>query len=190
MRRTDRKSSSALKKISLVLVLAITLSFTALCFSSCGDDVEYENITYRENGIEFFLPNSMRRFNEEGYDFYFSNMAAGVIFTALKLDQEFLESIDIEYGITAEAYANEVISRNGMEKDKLYYNYDERRNHYNFRYSYVDQNDISVFYYIVITGEPDNLWYIEMCCEEEQSSDYLSTFEVWKKNIKTYSIES
>ena len=167
--------------ISALLLILISIS----CFVSCGDD-GYEDVTYKENGIEFFLPSSMRRFEDEGYDFYFSNLTTGMIFTAKKLDEEMLKSLDIEYGITAVEYAEEIIERNYLEKDKLHYEYDEKRGHVSFRYNFVDDNEVSVFYYIVVTGEPDNLWYIEMCCDNENSSEYIQTFEVWKKNIKTY----
>ena len=173
-----------MKKIISAIIL-VSVLLLGLC--ACADTVKYENVTYRENGIEFFLPSSMRRESVDGYDFYFSNLAASIIFTAVKVDEELLRDLDIDGPVNDEEYVNILIERNKLDKEKMYYNYDEVRGHYNFRYSYEDADGFATFYYIVVIGDESNLWYIEMCCKNEDSNTHLETFKTWKRNIKVYS---
>lgn len=172
---------TAKKLLPLLLILILTLGSVVSC-----DDDGYENITYREGGIEFFLPSNMRRSSVDGYDFYFSNLSTSIIFTAVEIDAALLSELQIETTVTAEEYIEIIFERNNIDKSKIYYEYDEKRDLYNFRYTYVDEDGYEIFYYIVVVGEPGNLWYIEMLCENEDSETYLSTFEVWKRNVKVY----
>ena len=167
------------------IICAISL-LSMLMMSACADTVQYENVTYRENGLEFLLPSSMRRQSVEGYDFYFSNLAVSVIFTAVKIDEEILTKFDVEGRVNAEEYVGMLIEKNKLDKEKMYYNYDELRGHYNFRYSFEDADGYAIFYYVVVIGDESNLWYIEMCCKDEDSSTHLETFKTWKRNIKVY----
>ena len=170
-----------MKKI-LTLILTLSLLFS---LASCRDD-GYEKITYREEGIEFFLPSSMRRSNVEGYHFYFSNLSTTMVFAALKVDSDLLAEFELDATATAGEYVDAVIAKGERDKEKMYFEYDERLDQYSFRYTYVDADDYEIFYYVVVTGDPGNIWYVEMCCENEYSSDYLSTFVTWRKNIRTY----
>ena len=170
-----------MKKI-ITLVLTLTILFT---LASCGDD-GYEKVTYRDGGIEFFLPSSMRRSTVEGYDFYFSNLSTSMVFTALKIDSEILAEFELDDTATSKEYVDAVLEKGERDKDKMYFEYDERLDQYSFRYTYVDADEYEIFYYVVVTGEPGNIWYVEMCCDNEYSSDYLSTFVTWRKNIRTY----
>ena len=172
-----------MKKILSFLLLAVILT---VCFTSCSDDITYTDITYRENGLEVVLPEGMRRSYTEGYDMYFST--PDMIFTATKIDAELLEKNDIPLSsdVTSKEYTDFVIK--SFDKDQLYFREDASKNLYNFRYTYeVEDGQSELFYYVVVIGEPGNVWYIEMCCEQDNSSTYLSDFELWKKYIKTYS---
>ena len=170
-----RRILAALPVIVLILSLLI----------SCGDDKPvYSDMVYEENGLRFVLPANMRRENAEGYDLYFSNLA--IIFTAIELDEEFLESKGIPTDTDAAGYIDFCIERNGMDRDQIYYLYEEEQMRHSFRYTYSEPDSIDLFYYVVVIGEPGNLWYIEMCCDYEDSGELLSEFETWRKNIRTY----
>ena len=145
----------------------------------------YQDITYREGGISFTLPNTMRRTNYEDYDFYFTNRA--VVFTAIKLTDEFFKENELDPSITAEEYTMYCIEKNGLDINQMEYKYDEERGLHNFRYTYDNEEDTNIFYYVVIAGDVGNIWYIEMCCSGDSSSDYIYTFGEWKRTISTYS---
>ena len=168
------------KTIALLLTVIMLLSFVG-----CRRSVKYENVTYRESGIEFTLPSSMRRSYVEGYDYYFSTLA--IIFTAVKIDSEFIESseIDLDPSISAKEYVDLITEE--MDKSQMYFNVDESRNLYNFRYTYEDQSSgTEIFYYVIVIGESGNTWYIEMCCDQQDSGTFVETFDEWKMSIKTY----
>lgn len=169
-----------MKKI-LAFILALS---TLTLFCSCKGRM-YRNVTYKEGGISFTLPNTMRRVPDSEYDFYFTNRS--IVFTANELDEEFFEENDIDENITAEEYAKYCIEKNGLDIEKMNYKTDEERGLYNFRYNYDDENGTNLFYYVVIAGEVGNVWYIEMCCDNDDSQLYISTFGDWKRGISTYS---
>jgi len=173
-----------MKKV-LAVVLLLALSLTALL--SCEKKNKYEDVTYREDGLYFVLPNTMRRKDASDYEFYFSNELLNLIFMAKKITNEVLADMEIDPGVTAKEYVDIIMERRDFDKSKIYYTYDEERNHYNFRYSYDDEENLASFFYVTVTGSSDNLWYIEMCCTEEESAEYLPTFENWRKSIGTYS---
>ena len=169
-----------------IIALLLIISALLISFSSCDDDKNiYEIIEYRENGIEFSLPNYMRRSVVEGYDFYFTNLS--IVYTAVKLDSEFLESKNLAPGISGKEYIDVYVERNGLDLERMSYTYEDDRILHNFRYTFGDETSgMEMFYYVVVVGEQGNLWYIEMCCKYEDSATCLSSFEVWKKYIKTY----
>lgn len=172
-----------MKKImSFSLVAALIISMLV----SCSKNIKFDDVTYKEKGLSFTLPNTMQRQSSESYDFYFSGMSMNVVFSAFKVTDEFLQSLDLTPGLSAEEYVDMIIERRGLEKKKLYYNYYEDLDQYNFRYTYVSESGYETFFFVTVTGPSDNLWYIEMCCESEESAKYLSTFEVWRRTIKTY----
>ena len=160
------------------------MSCTLGLLSSCAKKrVKFEDIKYEENGLRFYLPNTMQRKDVEDYEFYFTGRTMDVVFSALKITDEFLERVDLEAGITAGEYVDAIIERRGLVKSKLYYVYYEDSDQHNFRYNYVDENEFETFFYVTVTGTPDNLWYIEMCCSADESSEYLEMFEGWRKTI-------
>ena len=170
------------KIISRALAVALAL----ITLVSCGNSVKFEDVEYRENGLSVTLPNTMRRQDNEDYTFYFSGMSMDVIFSAMKITDEFLESVELESGVSAGEYVDTIIARRGLEKSKLYYKYYEEKNQYNFRYNYVSESGYEMFFFVTVMGNSDNLWYIEMCCDADESSAYLDTFEIWRRNLKTY----
>ena len=173
-----------MKKVSF-LMLNLILVFSALV--SCGEKSKFEDISYREKGLYFVLPNTMQRGMSEDYDFYFYGRTIDVMFSALKITDSFLGKVGLEKGTTAEKYVDTIIERQELDKSKLYYKYYEDSNQYNFRYNYAGENGFEMFFYVTVTGNPENLWYIEMCCAAEESLDYLPMFENWRKTIGTYS---
>ena len=176
-----------MKKIIIsVLIIAISLSALVSCGNNSKNDYGTKDVTYRDLGITFTIPSNMRRMSSESYDFYFYNQLNSIVFTALKVDEDFLKTVDIEGGKTSFEYVDIIIEKNNFEQDKLYYKYDEERDQHSFRYTYVDSSGYEMFSYIVVTGPKDNLWYIEMCCNQEDSATYLQSFKNWQKSIFTY----
>lgn len=173
-----------MKKI-ITLAVAIVLVFAML--TSCSENIEFSDIEYKENGISFLLPNTMKRGTSGEYEFYFTGMSMDVIFSAMKITDEFLEKVELEQGTTAKEYVDAIISRRQLDKSKLFYKYYEDHDQYNFRYNYVSESGFEMFYYVTVTGPSDNLWYVEMCCEAEESSKYLDMFDSWRRTIETYS---
>lgn len=169
------------KLLAFIFVLLSVLS----AFVSCADEPEYENIEYRENGLYFILPNTMRRKSSATSEFYFTNQNIGVVFSARKLTAEVLESEHMTPGMSAKQYADKIIERNDFDKDSIFYTYFESFDQYNFRYNYGEDGE-ELFFYVTVIGGTDNLWYVEMYCENEVSADYLPMFERWRKTIGTY----
>ena len=167
----------------LAFLLVLLSALTA--FVSCADDAEYENIEYRENGLCFILPNTMRRKSSATSEFYFTNQNIGVAFNARKLTAEVLESEDMTPGLSAKEYVDKIIERNDFDKESIFYTYFERFDHYNFRYNYGEDGE-ELFFYVTVLGGGDNLWYVEMYCENDLSADYLPMFERWRKSLGTY----
>ena len=172
-----------MKRLLAFLFLILTL---CSALASCADEVEYENIEYRENGLYFVLPNTMRRKTSSKHEFYFTNQNIGLVFSARKLTAEVLESEYITPGVSAGEYVDILIERNNFDKTSIFYTYYESFGHYNFRYMYGETEGEEIFFYVTVLGETDNLWYVEMCCENEVSAEYLSMFERWRKSIGTY----
>ena len=173
-----------MKRIT-ALVMAVLLLAVAL--TSCKNDVQFSNIEYKEHGLSFALPNTMKRGESEDYEFYFTGMSMDVIFSAMKLTDEFLEKVDLKPGVTAKEYVDTIIARRELDKSKLFYKHYENSGQYNFRYNYVSESGFEMFYYVTVLGTPDNLWYVEMCCEAEESDRYVEMFDTWRRSIGTYS---
>lgn len=170
------------KAISLVLLLVLLIGV----ITSCSKRPVFEDVKYEEEGLRFYLPNVMDREYVEGYQFYFSGRATNVIFSAMKLTDEFLEKVELEPGTDAKTYVDTIIQRRNLDKTKLYYKHYEESGQYNFRYNYVSEDGFEMFFYVVVIGPPDNMWYVEMCCPADESGEYADTFDVWRRSIATY----
>lgn len=169
-------------KIKRIIALFVALIVATTVFAACAK--EKNDIKYREAGLEFVLPRSMRRAETSAYDFYFSTLDA--IFAVIKLDDDYLASVSVPNDITAEGYINEYIKRNYLDKKQIDFKHDPERNAYSLRYNYSEEGNLDVFHYVIVLGEPGALWYVEMCCDNEDSGTYTTTFELWGKSVKTY----
>ena len=169
-----------------VLALILALFTLAATLTSCAEEAEYENVEYKENGLYFILPNTMRRKSSGYYEFYFSNELMGVVFSAKKITSEILEDENIDTKVNAKEYVDIIFERRGLDREKAFYTYFEDSDQHNFRYTFVDEDESETFFYVTVTGENENLWYIEMYCKEEESVDNLNMFEKWRKTIGTY----
>ena len=174
-----------MKKILAILLILATLLLTASCVDY-RDMPTCEDITYREGGLELKLTNDMKRLEREGYDFYFINIIETVIVSAFEIDAEFAEKNELKADLTAKEYVDSFIKKNDLDHDNLYYKYEPELDHHSFRYTFAEAGSEEVFYYVVVTGDVGNVWYIEMICTNEDSSRYLESFDKWKKSIKTY----
>ena len=172
------------KLTAFVLIIAAVLLAATAC--DYADNPKYEDITYREGGLELTLKNDMRRAESEDYDFYFRNIIGTIIFTAVELDKSSLEAAGVSEGASAGEYVNAIIEKNGFDRDKIYYSHDELRGHYSFRYSIGSLDSSGAFYYVVVLGKPGNLWYVEMVCSEDDSGLYLDRFDEWRGLLRTY----
>ena len=168
-----------MKKIIALAVLLAALTSLFGCKSKM-----YKDITYKEGGISFTLPNTMRRVEMDDYDFYFTDRAT--VFTATELKDEFYKENSYPKDMTAKQYVDICMEKNEMDPENMEYIYDEEKNIHSFRYAYDNREDVSVFYYVVVTGDPGNIWYIEMCCSYSESYYYTSTFGAWKNTILAY----
>ena len=166
-----------MKRIISALLLAV-LVLTALC--SCGGD---KDIEYREEGLSFTLPKSMRRSNDSVYEFFLSSPDS--LFCAKKLDGDFMESAELSKDTTAGEYADAYIKVNMLDKERIAFTYDESRGAYSFKYNNSDNGE-ELFHYITVIGNPGAIWFIEMCCENENASTYEDTFEIWQRSISVY----
>lgn len=169
----------------LILIFSVLCSVMTSC-SDYADNPRYEDIAYREDGFEIVLTNDMQRYDSEEYDFYFTNILGTVIITASKLDGEFLEEEGCEPDISPEAYVDFLIKKSALDKDGLYYEYDEKRDLHSFRYTYAPADEGESFYYVCVLGSVGNIWYVEMICSGDDSEFYLPSFEKWKKKLDTY----
>ena len=169
---------------SLCSILLLSLICCAV-LASCNGKPVYTDKVYEENGLKLRLPENMRRSDIDGYDFYFSNLA--IVFTAVKFDSQFLTDQGVSADIDAKGYAEAYVEKRQLDKKSIYYLEEPEYDRYSFRYTYTLEDGSDVFYYVVIIGTSGNLWYIEMTCDQENSGDYITEFEVWRKNMKTYS---
>lgn len=159
-----------------------------MMLASCTDYTdypEYSDVTYRESGIQLILRNDMRRTENEDYDLFFSNMIGNVMLTASKLDAEALEKVGVSPGASAGEYVDKIIEINGFDREMIYYDYDENRGSHSFRYTVGDDKG-GVFYYVVVIGGGENLWYVEMVCSEDDSGLYAERFDEWRGGISVY----
>ncbi len=167
-----------MKKIISLLLIIISL---ITLFVSCDSD--FKDVTYKEDGITFTLPNTMRKSSMEGYDFYFTNTA--VNFAGKKIDEEFCEILSLKNDISAKEYIDYFTAERELPLEELNYKYDEQRKIHNFVYSQ-KPDEITLVYYAVVTGEPGNVWIIDMWCEEEYYENNLNSFGEWKRSISAY----
>ena len=174
------------KKMKKIIAFIIVISALTLALASCTDSgIKYEDVTYRENGIEFTLPSSMRRSTDPTTPYTFST--PDVVFYAEKLSYESVTENGLEIGksFTAKEYVDIVIA--DLDKDQLYLTEDEANNRYTFRYTVGETEETEVFYYVVVVGTSGNVWEVTMSCYQDVSSDHVDTFELWAKYISTYS---
>lgn len=167
----------------MILVLALSL------LASCGDYADYpdyENITYKEEGLELTLRNDMRRTETENYVFYFSNLAGTAALAASKVTAKQLEDEDLAADATAGEFVNCIIEQHELDRDRIYYSHDESRANYSFRYTVGEEGENGIFYYVVVLGDPGNIWYVEMMCSESDSGLYVSRFDAWKNSLRVY----
>ena len=174
-------------------LLTLILIFSVLtCISSCYDYAEhpsYENITYKEDGFEIVLMSDMQRYDSTEYDFYFTNIIGTIIVGASKIDEEFLAKNGLDSDTDAGEYIDFLIKKSELDKESLYYNYDDKRGIYNFRYTYSPADASEIFYYFCALGEAGNLWYVEMMCSPDDSDTYIPRFDKWRKSLGTYKVE-
>jgi hypothetical protein len=168
------------KILSLILITVIIATALVSCKKESSD------IHHRLDGIEFTLPKSMRmNAAVTAYDYYFDNLDSSVIFTATKIDAEFLKENKLEEDATLREYVT--ARTKDMDAEKIYLQYDEQRKAYSYRYNYLFENASSeTFIYVVVIGDEVNMWHIEMYCDYESSADMLSAFEVWTSSISTF----
>ena len=172
-----------MKRILAFITVVATL---ILALASCTDDgVKYEDITYRENGIEFTLPSNMRRSTDPETPYNFSTPE--VVFVAKKLDRSELLDGGFEVGesFTAKDYVDIVTA--SLDRDQLYLTEDAANSKYTFRYTVGETEDTEAFYYVVVVGTSGNVWEITMSCYQDVSSEHIASFELWAKYISTYS---
>ncbi len=167
-----------MKKISAVILIIISL---ISAFVSCKSD--FEDITYREDGISFTLPNTMRKSNLEGYDLYFTNTA--VSFAVKKIDEEVCNEISLKKDASAKEYVDFFAAKIEIDLEDAGYSYDDRNGAHSFKYIQSGE-DWSLNYYIAVVGEAGNIWHIEMWCEETYYEDYLPIFGEWRRSISVY----
>ena len=173
-----------MKKTVAIILLTLVLAFSAV---SCAEDIDTtELLTYVNEGLEFSLPRYMRASDPTGtgYDMYFDNLK--VFYTVKELDKDTLTELDLPETTTADEYFDHLMQINSLDKDKVFYERDEESKKINFRYIYDNgtETETAMMYFVVIVGDPGNLWYIEMCCSEEDSEGMLSTFRSWMNHIE------
>ena len=171
-----------MKKFSAFIIVLSLLVF-ALC-SCSGGGIVYEDITYREDGIEFIIPSSMRRSTDPEQPYTFSSPE--VVFEAVKLNYDAMaeNGIEISEDFDAKEYAEIVTA--SLDKSQIYYKEDAENNKYSFRYTMGETEETEVFYYVVVVGTAGNVWEITMSCYQSESDQHVGTFELWEKYIKTY----
>ena len=173
-----------MKKIIAFILTASVL----LVLASCGDYTdhpEYSDVTYKERGLEFTLRNDMRRSETDDYDFYFTNLAGTMVFSASKVNSKVLSSVGLDSSASPQNYVDAIIERNGFDREMIYYSYDESRGIHSFRYSIGDDSG-GIFYYVAVLGDAGNVWYVEMVCSEEDSGLYVDRFDTFKNSLRTY----
>jgi hypothetical protein len=170
-----------MKKIS-AFIIVICIITAALV--SCSDEIKYEDVTYRENGIEFTLPSNLRRSTDPETPYNFSTPE--VVFTAEKLSYDALteNGIEIAKNFGAKEYVDIVTA--SLDRDQLYLTEDAANSKYTFRYTVGETEETEAFYYVVVVGTSGNVWEITMSCYQDVSSEHIASFELWAKYIKTY----
>ena len=164
------------KIIALILVCA-----SLLALSACGK--KNKDVTYREEGLTFTLPSSMRRAYSSECEFHFSTPDSA--FLAKKLTAEFMESQELSKDTTAKQYAAAYIENQMLDSTRIDYKEDPERTAYSFKYNASDTGE-DYFHYITILGEVGNIWFVDIVCENDKADIYTDTFEIWQASIRTY----
>lgn len=173
-----------MKRILAVILVIIMLAFTVSCGE--GEINTSELITHTLNGVTFRLPRYMRLSAADGYDAAFDNMS---IFLSVKaIDEEQYESLGLKVEDGRDKYFDALMKRSGFDRSRVFYEKNEEKKLVSFRYSYDetpdDTSDSSLFYYVILAGDTDNLWYFEICCMESDSDANIDTFNMWRNNIE------
>ena len=152
-----------------------------MTFMACGKGEQ--DITYRENGLTFTLPKSMRRMYGTDSDFHLSSPDS--VFLAKKLDGDFMESQAMPKDTDAKDYATAYIESQRLDKERIDYKEDAERGAYSFKYNQSDTGE-DYYHYVTVLGESGAVWFVEMICLNDKADIYTETFETWQKTIATY----
>jgi hypothetical protein len=165
------------RKLLILLLVAATL--TSLI--ACGKD--NNDITYREEGLTFTLPKSMRRMYGTGNEFHLSSPDS--VFVAKKLDGDFMLSQALPADTTPKEYVDAYIENQLLDRERIDFKEDASRGTYSFKYNQSDAGE-DYYHYVTVLGESGAIWFIEMMCLNDKADIYTETFEMWQKTISTY----
>ena len=156
---------------ALILVMILTMLI------SCENNREH-----KVGNLSFTVPETLRATGEEGYDLYLSTMECAV--TVQELNDEILGEAGLSKSDGLEVLVDEYFNKNKIDKDQCYLTYSEEQSAYKFRYSMSFDDNVYYFHYVIMIGNEDNVYFVDMFCEFEDANYYLQEFERWGKSFK------
>lgn len=155
------------KTVCVLLFLLLTLSVFTACAAS-GD------VEYTEHGLKFTLPKEMRRTASDVYEICYTTPEA--VFSAMKLDEKRLASLEVDADITAAEYAELFLELNGIDASLCKITYNQKNRSYNFSYSQSSDGESYTYCRVMIVEAQSAFYYVGMSCSYDRSDEYEQIF--------------
>ena len=168
-----------MRKFIKILTVGTLLGVLLLTMISCE-----ETRKHTLGDLSFEVPQNLRVTNMAGYDIYLSTMECAL--SVQELDDEMLAEAGLRKSDGLEKMVNDYFTKNGIDKSQCHLTYSEKQNAYKFRYSVSDDQQTYYFHYVVMIGNGESFYFVDMICDFDNSNYYLQEFERWGKtfNVK------
>ena len=162
-----------LRILSLILLFSISLSMLI----SCSEDREH-----KVGSLSITVPEKLRVTRAEGFGLYLSTMECAL--TVEEMTDEALADAGLTKADGLEAMVNAYFEKNKIDKEQCDLTYSEKQNAYKFRYSVSRDNEIFYFHYIVMIGNSESFYFVDMFCDFDRAGDFLPDFTAWGNTVK------
>lgn len=164
-----------MKKILCTLICVAALFSLVACSSGDGSSTNADGlIEYSESGLNFALPEEMELHNVTYADICYGDGTCE-FFVYFYSRDTLLTDLFLSKDSTAEEYADWFVEAN--EYEGVSKTVDKSGKKVELSYVYEPEN---TYYVDVIFRNSDSLIHVTLCCPNEQISEYLPKYDLWK----------
>ena len=135
-----------------------------------------ELVYYTESGLNFALPDYMKKINVSYGDICFANDDSAEFFVYFYSSEGLLTECFLAMDSTVKEYWDWFSNMNGYED--IEENYDEAKKKISAKYEF-DDNGHRIFFYDVIMRNEVSLIHVTLCCDAEKRNLYEENFDYW-----------